>query len=671
MKRVVVAAVLVLVVGLVAPGIAVATDGQGADTTKPHLEAASSGDVAGGPVDVAAAVSSRTKGASLEITEVTREIDRPTVGQRQRFTVTVENDGTTPIEVESVSIIPKENVKYRGPFTESVDFRVLEPGETLTIDLYHRFSRPGIKTLQARVEGEERVEGKDENESVGVRRTFSMEVLEPEEPVIEFETGTYLTELDNTVNVTVTNPGQTPIENVQVQLDGDVTVTNVDTRRTASIGAGESRSFEFDVTADSPGEKTVGVAMKYDTVDDQSRTVQQRTRVVFEEPALPDIRVSSVEFSRDGTTIKIDGRVGNIGQADAEGVSIGVKEADGVTPAAPQKTYIVGEVPRDEGQPFTLYATVEPGVERVPLRITFSSNGVDRTIEEQVGPIPQVQRSTTVESQPVGAPALLFGGLLLLGVLGFVGFAWYNAGSDDDGDADNGGEAPVSGGATSTDADALVQSPGPQGRPDQRGGTPAPRGRRGSGPPGQHGGHAPGQQGGHAAGQQGGHAPGQQGGHAPGQQGGHAAGQQGGPTGAAQGGRTAGRQESGPGTTAGDSGAEVRCDGCGNPYARDQVGSIAIGDGETAQACQDCQKDALRAAKRKLGAKQDRALEDGVDELVEAMSDDPTCDGCGSRFSKDELEAMSLPDGSSALACPDCRDSALDAAREELTGRDR
>jgi len=659
MKRVVVVTVLVLVVGAVAPGVAVATASQTADTEYTQLEAGSSGDLDGSV--------SAGQGASLEITEVSREIDRPTVGQRQRFTVTIENDGTTPIKVDSVSIIPKENFEYRGAYTATVDFRVLDPGETLTVDLYHRFTRSGIKTLQARVQGEERVEGKDDNASVDVRRTFTMEVLEPEDPVVEFDSGTYSTELDNSLAVTVTNPGQTPIENVQVQVDGDVTVTNVDTRRTASIEAGKSKTFVFNVTADDPGEKTVGLAMKYDTVDGRSRTLQQRTRVVFDEPDLPDIRVSSVQFSREETTIKIDGRVGNIGQADAEGLSIGVTDADGVTPAAPQKTYIVGEVPQDEGQPFTLYATVEPGVDRVPLRITYSSNGVDRVVEEQIGPIPQVQRETTVDSQPVGAPAMLFGGLLLLGVLGFIGFAWYNAGSDDEDGGDTGGEAPVSGGATSTDADALVQSSGPQGGPGQEGGAPASRGpQHGQPAAGPQGGPAGGQQGGHAAGP---HAGGQQGGHAAGgQQGGHAGGPQGRRT-EVQNGGVGGRPNGDAGARTDTGGTEIRCDGCGTPYARDQVGSIAIGDGQTATACQDCQKDALMAAKRKLGAQQDRALEDGVDELFDAMSDDPNCDGCGASFSKHELEAMNLPDGSSALACPDCRDSALDAAREELTGR--
>lgn len=696
MERAVVATVLVIVVGTAAPGVAAAASTQSTGATHTQLEAVSSGDVAGDPVEAGAAVSTREQGASLEITEVDRELERPTVGQRQRFTVTVENDGTTPIKVESVSIIPKEDVEFRGPFAESVDFRVLDPGETLTVTLFHEFSKPGIKTLQVRVQGEERAGATDASESVDVRRTFTMEVLEPKEPVVEFDTAEYSTDVENPVTVTVTNPGQTPIRNVQLQMDGDVTVTNIDTRRTASIGAGESETFQFNVTTDSPGEKTLGVAMKYDAIDDRSRTVQQRKRVVFEEPDLPDIRVSSVEFSRDNTTVKIDGEVGNIGQTDAEGLSVGVKEADGVAPAAPQKTAIVGEVPQGEGRSFTLYATVEPGVESVPLWISYSSNGIDRTIEERVGPVPAVQQETTEEGEPVGASTLLFGGILLLGVLGFIGFAWYNADSDDDGDADTDGEAPTSGGSAGTNADDRVQSPGAQGGPGQGDGahTPegpqedrangAPQSGRASGP--QRGrasgpqrgqasnpqtGHGGGQQASRAGGPRNGHEDGQQGGLSGDQHGAHAGGQQGSHVGNVRAGRAGDPREDGAGATTRDPGAEVQCDGCGDRYARDEVGSIAIADGETAQVCQDCQKETLMAAKRQLGARQDRSLEDGVDELVDATSGEPGCDGCGSSVSKDDLEAMTLPDGSSALACADCRDSALNAAREELTGRDR
>ncbi len=78
---------------------------------------------------------------------------------------------------------------------------------------------------------------------------------------------------------------------------------------------------------------------------------------------------------------------------------------------------------------------------------------------------------------------------------------------------------------------------------------------------------------------------------------------------------------------------------------------------------------AVAAARERLGAEDGGRT--GMDELVTEMSDRPTCDGCGDPTAATHLKEVTLPDGSTALSCPDCREAALSAARHQLTRQER
>lgn len=661
MERVVtVTLALLLIVGLGGPASATAVGGDAATSVVDDAPRST-----GGGTSTARAASSLE--SSLTVTSVKYAPEAPTVGEQTKFTVTVKNDGTEAVKVRSVSIIPKENYQYIGAYVEGTDYRKLAPGESQTIELYTSFDRPGVKTLQAKVEGKERVPGKRNNETVEDRRTFTVDVQKLQDPVIEFDAGNVKSQVTNRVRVTVTNPGETPLTDVSLQLGGDVAVTGIARQTAVEIAPGKSETFAFNVTTDSPGRKRIGASMKYTVVGDRSMSKSKRTTLSFTEPAQAEVDVSGVNVTRvtpRSTKVKITGDIVNVGQAAADGVQIGVRNANGAEPAPPQKSYPVGELEQNDILSFTLYAYLEPGTGTVPVTVSFTSNGISRTTKMDIGEAPALETTTEVSSDPIGPAALLFGSLVVVVVIGFMAYAWYNSGSGDE-DPDSGsGEAPVSPDTGGSDTEALVQpnergsEPQAQG-PQQPGGQPQQPGygRPQQGPQGQpQGRHAQGQpQGGHARGRPGYGRP-QQGPRAPQGQRGY--------------GQAQGRPGEPQGQAAGANGAQVRCDGCGRAYSRDQLGTIAIGDGETADTCQECQKEALTAAKDELGAQTDRELpEEGVDSLVEAMSGTPTCDGCGDVVEKDDLEAMTLPDGSSALACATCRESALSAARQELTGR--
>lgn len=733
MNRLATATVVVaLVAGLVAP-VAVAA---GSD------RAGSGGGVVAGAEDPGpgtgspggATLAGGDREPSLAITDVDREVEAPAVGERQRFTVTVRNDGTTPVEVRNVSIVPEEDLEYRGALASRSGFGVLEPGETLSVDLYHRFGEPGVKTLQARVRGVQRGhDGPGDPERLDVRRTFTMEVSELREPSVEFDAGTLRTGVDNRLRVTVTNGGSTPIENVRLELGGDVTVTGVATGSAGSIGPGESETFAFNVTAEEPGERTVGVSVKYDAVDGRTRTIQRRTRVAFAEPELPDLEIEVTALERSGETVTVEGRIGNVGGVDAEGVTVEIAETEGVSPATPKGRHIVGALEADETERFSLNATVDPDVETLVLSVRYGTDGVRATDEREVGPVPANETRQTDGDEsgiPLALPAVLLGGLVLVAAAGVAGIAWYASGSDDDGAApapgggtdagagaarregstEAGGNRPVGDDRAtrpgSPDPPGSPREPGPDARaPDRRhqpdAGTPerrhqpdaeAPDRRRpdpgtperrrqpadGAGAHRGRGDAADGPTRRRASDRSGGSARRDDAGPGRGASDGGAAERR--PR-TDRSGRAAGderRDDGGGGGSAGNAagggapseGRTARCDGCGDAFAPDQLGSIAVGAGETARACQSCQKEALAAAKRRLGARRDRDASGEADGGTPEAGGGATCDGCGERVAASELAAMTLPDGSSSTACADCRESALRAARRALTGGD-
>lgn len=678
--------VTALVVALVAMGLLAPAGVAGA------AQATTAAD-AGAALANDSAVESLASGGSVSIQSVETVPAQPYAGQSIRFKVTLKNDGDVPTKIRKVEILPKTQEEF-VPVREYATVRnlqVLQPGETKTVTFEQqqgdrKIRTSGIKRLRANVTVRTKAPSMSRNETVHDSKLFSIRMKEPpQRPMLSIRSRNLVATESGTVVVEVINPAEIPLKNVELGLTGSVGVKNGN-RVLSSIPAEGSRTFEFNVSADSAGDRTVETRLRYTILDGKKRRASKQRTITFEEPKKEDdpapaqlvLSGASAEL-KDGK-VHLTGELGNEGGVQASGVTIEVVDTEHVDPSQPYPTYFVeGGIAPDDTKAFDLYADVDPNASTVKVEITYQSGDEEKTMVKEISPPEALGQSSADEETGGGGIDPLLGGLLVLAVLGMIGYAWRNA--DDDGDdapvsPDSGDDAPVS--ADETAAPPAPQSRGPGQQAPRRGGQPqgrAPRNPQQGAPQGR----APGQRQPQQPNQ---HQPqGEQ--HAP--QGNQGAPPQENPQSGTQspsqgqqsssqpdgsqardGQGPQGPEPGGAGAAgAGAGGKEIRCDGCGQPYPPSQMGTVALTEGQSARTCQDCQIQALEAAKNELGA--DRSAS-GVDELVSAMSGHPTCDGCGEAMPETELQEMTLPDGSSALSCSECRKEALEAAREEIVG---
>jgi hypothetical protein len=588
---------------------------------------------------------------SVEIVSVDTDFDEPVAGETVSMSVTVENDGEVPIKIQRVTVRDRNlrNLEY----AETRNYRTIEPGERLNAPLSFEFDQAGTHQLETVVTARERDDRADNNATVTDQRPLSVQVREVGDPLLSINGEGLQASQDSRVHIEVSNPTTVPLRNVRLRGGGDVQFQDA-TRIVPELPAGESRSFEFNVTADSPGRKSITASAEYELANGEAGRVRHRETLRFRDRQFAAVDLSVDELAREDGRLTVEGYVSNVGQDDASSVRISVVGAEGTRPAASGSTQFLGAIPQSEDEGFTVDSLADPNASSLKLRVTFDTNGEQQSRVFTLNDLPRGEQAAAAPAGGSGGSSqtVVVGlGLVVLLILAVIGYAWYNSSGEDPpvGD-DEDPLGPGPGAGVQGDGGAL-QAGGPGGQ-----GQLPPRGGQGQGGPGGQGRLPPrddqhGQPGGHGAGvrgqSQGGHRA-----HGRQPQGGH---------------RAHGRQpQAGAGVPGED---RRRCDGCGQPFPRDELGSIGLDDGRTAVACADCQKRALGAAKDRLGARADTGRQEAsVDDVLEAM-EQPSCDGCGERVPEDDLDRMTLPDGSSAISCSRCRNEALTAARTELTGR--
>ncbi len=662
-----------------------------------------------GPTDTSTLAVDEDRG-SIRIVEFDYSPEEPITGEPATFTVTVENDGEVPVTFDAARVVnntrPYQYVD-RPVFGETTDWGVLQPGERRTVDFEATFEQVGEKRVFLNASGTTRIDGADDNHTVRDMRRLKLDIREPPEadPLVSIRGETLYTNGSGTAVVEVTNVGEATMKNVEVRFAGAVDVK--DGRQIVrEIEPNETETLEFDVSSDQPGKKKVRVALKYDLPNGGSGQASASTQLLYEDPETATIEIHKFDTEQKGDgLVYIEGSVSNVGQADASVVTVSVVDSEHVTPSPRQRSWPVGELlPDDAPRTFELYANVDGNATEIPLRITYTSNDVEQSVVVREPYEPPSSDSSDEAGGGGGGggggPVKTIGLLVTVVIGGLIVYAWRNSSGDDDG-----GEAPVSGG-TGGGVDALVDPDADGGNAGDAGdaaaetvpttqghgmappqgpqaGRGTPQGGTGHGTPRQAAGQGAGPQGANAqntptahgrgtappqepqAGAAGGGTPQQAGVPQHSTDGGTQAGGQ--PTAQAGGHQPAGAggQPNDPATRGGT--AAARCDACGEPHAPDDLGSIALGGGNSVAACTDCKRRALETAKRHLGADEEGGA-DGVDELVAAMSDHPACDGCGDPTPAEDLDETSLPDGSSAVACSSCRETAIAAAKRELTG---
>lgn len=188
------------------------------------------------------------------------------------------------------------------------------------------------------------------------------------------------TDAGRVVVATVLNRRSDPVTGLRIRDRSDnVSLTG---RLDDPVPPGATRTVRLPLAGAATGEGA-GVVPLEATYRVDGRVGRSRTRVRVSDPPA-EVTLTGVVVQRQGDRVHISGSASNVGLQPAQGVLVGVVDGRRATPAAPQRDYFVGEVGVSNFVAFDVYATVQSGVEAVPVRVSYSSDGRRRTTVVEV-----------------------------------------------------------------------------------------------------------------------------------------------------------------------------------------------------------------------------------------------------------------------------------------------
>jgi hypothetical protein len=213
--------------------------------------------------------------ARLAVSDVTVTPDTATVGAQVVVDATLRNSAGSPAAVEV------ERVELRG---EDGDVRAaatgvgsLSPGDTLALPLATTFETPGARTLTLRVVGED-----PDGDDVTVTRPVPVAV-EGAPPQVSVETGPAAVDSPTRVAVTVGNPTTAPVRDVAVRLVEPLGRANRSAAFLPTLAAGATETVNLSTVPDTPGDRTLRVAVNYTDASGVERGVTRTVTVAVAE----------------------------------------------------------------------------------------------------------------------------------------------------------------------------------------------------------------------------------------------------------------------------------------------------------------------------------------------------------------------------------------------------
>jgi hypothetical protein len=165
--------------------------------------------------------------------------------------------------------------------------------------------------------------------------------------------------------VELTNFGNTYLSDITVNAaaNGDVIARKL----LSNLQAETSRSLTF--APESGVNGPLEFTARYEAAG-ETHSVSTTT-----DQALGEIRLTSVETTQGGTAVTITGDAANLGRTNADGVLLSIADTRSTTPVSPSGEYFIGEVEASEFATFELTASVQPGVETVPVTVGYVVEG--------------------------------------------------------------------------------------------------------------------------------------------------------------------------------------------------------------------------------------------------------------------------------------------------------
>jgi hypothetical protein len=254
------------------------------------------------------------------VTDVTVTPQPAVPGERITAEVTIENFASSDeaFRIDAVAIRTAggeldELGRVRDPGS-------VVPGGSLTVPFSLSFDNPGSKTFRVIVYGE------GEQSSENRQLTYPVRVTVTDaEPKVEVDLRRPVAGVATNATVTLANGIDRELRNVEVRLDGDVTVERP-RRVRSTLAAGGSTEFGFEVTPERAGETTLDATVEYTLAGGPTRTVA--SSITVESRDLAD-QVGLRSNVSDGRVLVTATNLGNVDverlvlSADGDGASVG------------------------------------------------------------------------------------------------------------------------------------------------------------------------------------------------------------------------------------------------------------------------------------------------------------------------------------------------------------
>ncbi|UVE52164.1 hypothetical protein KU306_16255 (plasmid) [Haloferax larsenii] len=352
-------------------------------------------------------------GAHIGITDVQVTPDEPAPGQQTELSVSIRNGQNSP------SVVDVTDIYVRRPgssddITRVEDVGTIPVGENISVPLPVSFDKSGVKDLRVVFAGRLK-----DGSHVRVRYPLTVDVREPTRPQVELSVEEAVPGATRSVNVTVANGIDRDIRQLKVvSSSADVNFT-VNERVKAKLAAGKAVTFDFPARVSEAGQHPVNLTLHY--VDrgvhhEISRTYHPR----FTSPTNPGkIVLTDVRATQTGGTLEVSATAGNVGSSSVKGVVVEIPDTERVD----RSNYFVGSIEDSDFSSFTLKSDVEGNVSSVPVEVSYTVGGVQKSFTTEVDVSRRAVRRPAPQ-QGGGLPLLPVGGAASVLLVGAVVYLW-------------------------------------------------------------------------------------------------------------------------------------------------------------------------------------------------------------------------------------------------------
>ena len=251
---------------------------------------------------VSAATSVDVTVSSVDVTPA-----EPVPGDEITVEPTIENFGSSSAGyfVDRVRLVKADDGPTPEEYADVKNIGTVPAGSSKAVPLSVSFDEPGTYDLQVNVSG------RDTEQDRRTRLSYPVSItVEQRYPQLDIDADDSVAGVRADGSVTIANSLSSPIESVELTVDGEnVSITN---RREvlATVGSNASRTVEFDYRADDAGSHPLTATLTYTTAGGVTDTVTDTVtvRTETERPQLDiDANASIVGLESDGTVTVANG----------------------------------------------------------------------------------------------------------------------------------------------------------------------------------------------------------------------------------------------------------------------------------------------------------------------------------------------------------------------------